>query len=257
LGESAQTLWKAVREEVVGRPHLVYAEIDDGQVHNAGYERWQESWGSYWPALDEFRTGCTLEHAGYMLTWLVAMFGPVQKMVSEAKLCIPEKGAETPPNYTTPDFATSTLTFKTGMVARLTMSVVAPHDHRLRIFCDDGILAVNEVWDFSEPVVAFPNLKTRLQQALHRRFGYSGRKVIPLARKSAFPLKKGDTPMGFGIGIAEMARSIKAGQSPRLNADFGLHVTEVSLAIQHPEIFGHEYHVTTSFEEMEPMPWAA
>lgn len=257
LGECAQTLWKAVRDEVAGKPRLVYAEIDDGLVHKAGYKRWLTSYGAHWPAEDEFKTGCTLEHAGYVLSWLVSMFGPVQKMVSESTLCIADKGAHTPKDYTTPDFATSTLTFESGMLARITMSVVAPHDHRLRIFCEKGIISVNEVWDFSEDVTVTPVLESRWAQALKRRFKRDGKFKLPPVRKSAFPTEKGAPTMGFAIGIAEMADALKTGRKPRLNKEFGLHITEVSLAIQHPEIFGHEYIVQSQFEKMEPMPWAA
>ena len=40
LGETAQTLWKALRERVVGTVRLVYAEMDDGMVFRMPYRRW-------------------------------------------------------------------------------------------------------------------------------------------------------------------------------------------------------------------------
>lgn len=33
LGETAQTIWKALRDKVIGTVRLVYAEMDDGMVH--------------------------------------------------------------------------------------------------------------------------------------------------------------------------------------------------------------------------------
>ena len=40
LGETAQTLWKAVRDGAVGRVALVYAEIDDNPVYLMRPEGW-------------------------------------------------------------------------------------------------------------------------------------------------------------------------------------------------------------------------
>ncbi|MEO0911820.1 MAG: Gfo/Idh/MocA family oxidoreductase, partial [Pseudomonadota bacterium] len=75
LSETAQTLAAAVRKGVAGTPRLVYAELDDGFIPQAPYAKWMSESGAPWPAEDEFRVGCTLEHAGYYLTWLMAMFG--------------------------------------------------------------------------------------------------------------------------------------------------------------------------------------
>src|SRR4028119_705640 len=61
LGETAQTIWKALREEVIGQVRLVYAEMDDGLVHRMPYRKWFSASGTPWPYKDEFEVGCTLE----------------------------------------------------------------------------------------------------------------------------------------------------------------------------------------------------
>lgn len=68
LGETAQTMWKALQEKIVGEVRLVYAEMDDGMVHQMRYHDWKSESGIPWPYKDEFEVGCTLEHAGYCLT---------------------------------------------------------------------------------------------------------------------------------------------------------------------------------------------
>src|SRR5262249_19068502 len=78
LGETAQTMWKVLREERVGPVRLVYAELDDGLVHKMPYKLWLSESGAPWPYEDEFEVGCTVEHAGYYLTWLAAFFGPIE-----------------------------------------------------------------------------------------------------------------------------------------------------------------------------------
>ena len=241
LGEAAQTLWSAVRRQDRGKPRLVYAELDDGLVHRLGYKNWKTETGEVWPARDEFKTGCTLEHAGYVLTWLVAMFGPVQRMVSFAQCLIPEKGPDTPEDYATPDFSCATLEFKDGVVARMTNSIIAHHDHNFRIYCDNGLLSVAETWDFSAAVRSVPVADTRLKRQAEKKLGLDFGKTLKPVRQRRLQTAKRGYQMDFALGIAEMAEAITEGRTPRLAGAFSLHITEVSLAVQHPDIYGAEY----------------
>ncbi|UWQ21555.1 Gfo/Idh/MocA family protein [Jannaschia sp. W003] len=241
LGEAAQTLRRAVVEQVRGRPRLVYAEMDDGLVHRIGYQNWRTRSGAPWPAEDEFRTGCTLEHAGYSLTWLVGLFGPVRHMVTGVGLLIPDKGPDTPEPYATPDFSCAVLRFDDGVMARLTNSIVAPHDHRFRVFCDDGVLEVDETWDFSAQIRSVPVADSRARRLARKTLGWDGGRVLkPVHRRRISTARRG-YHMDFALGVAEMAQAIRAGRVPRLAGEFSLHITEVSLAMQHPERFGAEY----------------
>ncbi|ETX13181.1 hypothetical protein OCH239_12995 [Roseivivax halodurans JCM 10272] len=257
LGEAAQTLIKAVRAQVRGKPRLVYAELDDGLVHRLGYRNWKTVTGATWPAEDEFATGCTLEHAGYALTWLVAMFGPVRRVVTEAACLITDKGPDTPPKYTTPDFTCACLSFDEGVVARLTNSIVALHDHRFRVFCENGIIETAETWDFCAPVRSIPIPETRLRRQAQKLLGLDGgRRLPPVAQRRIVTARRG-ARMDFALGIAEMAEAIAAGRRPRLAGAFSLHITEVSLAIQHPERFGHVYTPQSTPQPVKPVDWSA
>jgi len=255
LGEAAQTMWQALRQRVRGRPRLVYAEMDDGLVHRIGYQNWRTRTGAQWPAEDEFRTGCTLEHAGYALTWLVAMFGPVRRVVTTAHCLLRDKGPHTPLDYRTPDFSCACLDFDDGVIARLTNSIIAPHDHRFRIFCEDGILEVSETWDFKAPVRSVPVPSTRLRRQAQKTFGWDGgRRVSPVRKRRMSTARRG-YPMDFALGVAEMAQAIRSNRTPRLAGTFSLHITEVSLAIQHPERYGTEYVPTSEPQAIVPMTW--
>lgn len=256
LGEAAQTLWRAVREGAAGRPRLVYAEIDDGMVHRIGCENWRSVSGAPWPAMDEFAVGCTLEHAGYAVSWLAAIFGPVRRVVTAAALLFPEKGPSTPAAYATPDFTSGCLEFDDGVIARITNSIVAPHDHALRIFGEKGELRVDEIWDFAAPVRFRPVLEKRWRRVVEKKLGISGVKRIPPVRKADVASAPNGANMDFMRGLVEAAEAIEAGRAPRLSGGFALHITEVALALQHPERFGTEYRVTSGFEPMSPMPWA-
>ena len=113
-------------------------KLDDDFMPQAPYRRWQSISGAQWPYRDEFRVGCTLEHAGYYLTWLLAMFGTVERVIAaSANVAVGCIDGKLP---AAPDFSCATLFFKSGVVVRLTCSIVARHNHEIRIIGDDGIL---------------------------------------------------------------------------------------------------------------------
>lgn len=255
LGEAAQTFCKAVHDRVRGKPVLAYAEMDDGMVHRIGYENWVTRTGATWPATDELATGCTLEHAGYALSWLIALFGPVRRVVSVARLLIGDKGPDTPENYSTPDFSCACLEFDDGVVARLTNSIIAPHDHNLRVFCEDGIIEVEETWDFKAQVRSVPIPTSRVRRQAQKIFGWDGGRRLEPAHKREISTAKRGYPMDFALGLAEMAQALRSGRPPRLSGAFSLHVTEVSLAIQHPERFGTVYVPRSEPEPVRAMDW--
>jgi predicted dehydrogenase len=253
LGETAQTIWKALREQRVGPVRLVYAELDDGLVHKMPYKRWLSESGTPWPYQDEFEVGCTLEHAGYYLTWLAAFFGPVESVTAFSSCLVPDKDTATPPAKSTPDFSVACLKFASGVVARLTCSIVAPHDHGLTIVGDEGLIATKDCWYYRSLVYI-----RRLMTIRRKTFLSLWKTRYPLA-KSGLKLRhkhNGSQQMDFARGVAEMAAAIKEGRTCRLSPRFSLHVLEVTLAIQNALERSTTYQVTTTFDPVEPMPWA-
>jgi predicted dehydrogenase len=252
LGESAQTLWKAVRNNAVGKVRLVYAEMDDGLVHKMPYKEWQSDSGFTWPYKDEFEVGCTLEHAGYYTTWLTAIFGPAKSVSAFSSCLVPDKETDTelsPSN--TPDFSVACIQFASGIVARLTCSIVAPHDHSLRVIGDNGILSVKDCWFYGSPVTTRRSFRIR-------------RKVLFWPIASKFPMVRkpprfkhtGAAQMDFARGPAELANAVLEKRPNRIGADFSLHNNELVLAIQNAKETGAPQALQTSFQPMEPMEWA-
>ena len=262
LGETAQTLWKALREGAIGRVRLVYAEMDDGMIHRRDYRAWAGASGAPWPAEDEFEVGCTLEHAGYFVTWLAAFFGPAETVASYAACLVPDKGTGSPLDPPdTPDFSVGCIRFASGVTARLTCSIVGPHDHSLRIVGDDGVLTIDECWDYGSPV--YLRRRGPLSDRAEK-FHLAGPPVRlgsrrrPLARRPAFRYGgKGANRMDFCRGVAELAGSIAEGRPCRLSGRFSLHVNEIVLALQDPAGMGSPRRLTTAFDPVEPMPWAS
>ncbi|MBZ0129770.1 MAG: Gfo/Idh/MocA family oxidoreductase [Rhodobacteraceae bacterium] len=249
LGEAAQVLAGAVRDGVAGRPRLVYAELDDGFIPQAPYEDWRSASGAPWPYGDEFRVGCTLEHAGYYLTWLVAMFGPVVRVVAASAELVEAK----PGGGGASDFSVAVLFFADGVVARLTCSIIAPHDHRIRVIGDKGVLAVRRAWDNAAKVRFHRRLRLR-----RRLIDLPvGRRIRPRGATHPKVARTGAAAMNFALGPAEMAASLAEGRPCRLSADFALHLTEVTLAIQNSGDHSDAQVMTTSCEKPEAMSWLA
>jgi predicted dehydrogenase len=254
LGQAAQTLWRGVRDKVVGDVRLVYAELDDGMVHRMPYKKWRGVSGAPWPFKDEFEVGCTLEHAGYYLGWLIAMFGPVESVTAYSECLIRDKLTDmelSPPD--TPDFSVGILKFAGGVVARLSTTLVGPHDHSIRIIGEQGVLGLQDCW-FNDGRVYF------------RKLISIRRKTFLSPLKSTYKLPKtprikvistGGNRMDYAAGVAELAAAIEQGRPCRLSTRFSLHVNEIALALQNAGNRSETYITRSRFEPIEPLDWAA
>ena len=160
---------------------------------------------------------------------------------------LPQKGVED----AAPDFSVATLFFESGMVARLTCSIVAQHDHGLRIIGDDGTLEVGEAWANDAPV------KVRRRFAVRRRLVESPRRKTYKIKGPTHPKvgRRGAASMNFALGPAEVLDALAAGRPSRLGGDFALHLTEVTLAIQNAR-GGAVVDIESRCGTMTPMPWA-
>lgn len=256
LGESAQTAWAAIRAGRIGRPVLVYAELDDGMVHLANYRQWVSRSGRSWPARDEFATGCTFEHAGYAITVLAAMFGPVRRVTAVARVLVPDKATLPPLADPAPDFSVGVLEFDGGVAARLTSSIVAPYDHRMRFVGEAATIEIREPWDYASPVLLRRPAKKRLERFVERRFGGLPPSRLPSARRTPFPRGRGVPTMDLMRGVAELADAIVEGRRCRLDEDFAVHVTEVTERLQFPQRFQGAPAVQSQFSPIDPMEWA-
>jgi predicted dehydrogenase len=257
LGETAQTIWKALRKNAIGEVRLVYAELDDGLIHRMRYRRWFSDSGCPWPYKDEFETGCTLEHAGYYVTWLIAFFGPAVRVTSFASCRIPDKQTDVPLEAIAPDFSVACIEFASGVVARLTCSIVAPHDHSLRIIGDEGVLITHECWDYGSPVYLKRRNKLALWAEKHRLLsllpGIAARRCPLVRRPSCGKRSRKAYPMDFARGVAEMAGAIVEKRPCRMPPRYALHANEIVLAIQESSRMGSSQPLKTSCEPMEPM----
>jgi hypothetical protein len=167
------------------------------------------------------------------------------------------------------------------MVARLTFSISAPADHRMRLIGARGILSIDSYRHYRCPVFleifdqiglnARKAMSVRRHALLGRIFGVGGR-PLPLLR---LPLPHGGRSPRLGLaprawlaalkrrevndqdkvlGVAELAEAIEQGRPAFPPPDFTLHITELTFAIQGAGVSGASAPLTTSFAPLDPRP---
>ena len=67
---------------------------------------------------------------------------------------------------------------------------------------------------------------------------------------------RGAQNRNFCRGVAELAEAIREGRPSRLSANYCLHVVEMTLAIHNALENASTYHLSTSFDPIEPMAYA-
>lgn len=251
LGDAAQTVWAALRKGEVGRPLLALAELNEGMVHKMLHERWVSSSGVVWPFRDEFETGCVLEHGGYVLTWLTAFFGGMEDLTASSYVIDTEKSSGA---NLGPDFSCATLRFASGVVARVTLSIIAPPNHGLTIVGEEGVLEVADIWDFDSPVYI---RRRAIPDAANPSNYLEPRTAYPMTRGPERSFRYNDThDIDWMRGVAELAQAIRAGERSRLSGDRALHILEATLAISDARGRDSYRRIEHPFESVEPMAWA-
>jgi predicted dehydrogenase len=284
--DAVSTMSKAVRDGAIGKPVLVNAELDDNPAHLMNLEKVQSPTGAPFPYVEEFQEGCTVEHVGYHLAWICAMFGPAASVTAFSKTLVEHKTDTplSPPD--TPDFSVGCLNFANGVAARITCTWVAPRDHRLRIIGEKGEICADNAFHDQAPVhlerfsrVSLSARKAytvRTQPLIGRMFGIGGQR-IPLVRRWKSHAVEAERGVGRSLkhrvvswlrrreiyaqdkllGIAEMVRAIREGRPQPMPPDFLIHLNELTLLIQRSGPEGITAKTTTSFKPIEPLPEVA
>ncbi|MGE5539452.1 MAG: Gfo/Idh/MocA family protein [Gemmatimonas sp.] len=281
--DAVSTMWNAVRKGAIGKPVLIYAELDDNPAHLMDLHKVQSPTGRPFPYAEELQEGCTVEHVAYHLVWICAMFGPARSVTAFSKHLVPNKVPTplSPPD--TPDLSVACLDFDDGVAARITCSWVAPRDHRFRVIGDQGEISIDNVFHDQSPVrlerfsrVSLAARKAhtvRNQPLIGRRFGIGGVR-LPLVRRWKSHAVEAERGVGTSLkhrfvswlrrkeiyaqdkflGIAEMVRAMREGRPQPMQPDFLMHLNELTMLIHGAGPKGVAVTPTTTFRTMQPLP---
>lgn len=281
--DTVRTIAEAIREKAIGKPLLVYAELDDNPIHLMEFENVKSQTGAVWPLEEEIEEGCTFEHVGYHLVWICGILGPAISVTAFSSELIEKKSVKFNTFSGTPDYSVACLHFANGATARITCSVVAPRNHRMRIIGEHGELSAEGYRQYQSPVSLEEYRKGNLTARKFRTienskflsllFGIGGRK-LKLIHHSKSHAVEGDNQSKSSIknkmvefirrkevyaqdkfiGIAEFAREISLNEPQYLNSDFLTHVNELTLLIQGAGVNGIAVKPITTFKEIGKIP---
>lgn len=281
FSDAVRTMWKAVLDGAIGVPALVYAELDDNPAHLMHLDKVRSPTGAPFPYVEELQEGCTVEHIGYHLVWICAMFGPATSVTAFSKALIDNKTTTPLSPSDTPDLSVVCLDFANGVAARITCSWVAPRDHRFRIVGREGELSADNVFHDQSPLrlerFSRVSLSARKAYTIRRHptlgglFGVGGRR-LKLSRGWKSHAVEAERGVGRTwkhrlvswlrrreiyaqdkfLGIAEMARAIQTGSAQPTPSDFLIHLNELTLMIQRAGPNGIAVKPATTFEPLKP-----
>ena len=154
----------------------------------------------------------------YYLTALIALMGPVQRVSSSTRITFPERLISSQPHageviqVNTPTHIAGTLEFANGAIATLITSFDIWHHHmpNIEIYGTEGSLRVPDPNTFGGPV-----LLRRMNEAEWHEM----------------PLTHGYTDNSRGIGLADMAYSIRTGTPHRASETLAFHVLDIMQAL--------------------------
>lgn len=233
LGEAQQTLWKAVRDGMVGEVLEVVSHIMHGRI-----EKRNENPVPYFspgagPMLD---VGC------YPLNVLTSIFGPVRRVRgASADILIPERTIGAGPNQgknfrvTTPDHVTGLFEFTNGVTGRLTASftIGATTLPGIEIYGTEGSLSMSCSFLFNSEV-----------------------KFCSAGEQEWRPVPFVAEPFGgieWSRGLLDIQDAIRNRRPLRCSGKQAYHILDICLAILEAAEEGRAKELKTTFEPPKPV----
>ena len=280
--DAIYTIWKAIRDGAIGKPVLIYAELDDNPAHLMSLDKVQSPTGAPFPYREELQEGCTVEHVAYHLVWLCAMFGPATFVTAAGDCLVRPKMAELLDPDDTPDVSVAFLQFANGVSARITCSWVAPRNHSFCVIGDAGMISADNIFHDQSPLFlerfSRVSLSARKFRSLRVHAGWGwllgiGGRRLRLVRRWKSHAVEAERGVGTTIkhkivswlrrrevyaqdkllGIAEMVLALDEGRQQPMPEDFLIHINELTLMIHSAGVGGVARAPLTSFAQL-PFP---
>lgn len=247
----------ALADGEIGAPKLVYAEMEDGPVFRDNWQQWSSASGAPWPGKHEFEIGCTLEHAGYGLSWLIGLFGSIRHISGYSGTFFLDKGVPIAPDAMAPDFSSAILTFENGVIARLTCGLCAPRNRALTIMGERGTLTIADLWDDRSAVfIQSPDVQPPVGFRIMRRLEEKLGRVLPLHFNAGKRLRYGTqkrkklprfpSQIDFCAGLDAVAQAAQTPDKRQALGRRALHITEAALVINRISDHDGRYTMTSA-----------
>lgn len=234
LGGGIQTARKLVDDGWIGTPVAA-----TGFMMGSGHESWHPDPDFFY----QVGGGPMFDMGPYYLTALVFLLGPVHRVTSSARITFPERTITSRPRYgekisvQTPTHIAGVLDFETGTIGTLITSFDikggTSHFPYIEIYGTEGSLQVPDPNTFGGPVFV-------------KRTGTGDWREMPLTH--------GFTEQGRGLGVADMAYSMRTGRSHRANGELAYHILDIMNSFLDASREGKHYHMESTCDRPKPLP---
>lgn len=232
LGAGIQTCRKLIDDGWIGTPVAATAFM-----LGHGPESWHPNPGFFY----EPGAGPMFDMGPYYLTTLVTLLGPVRRVTGSARISFPERVVTNTQNFgaripvTTPTHIAGVMDFAAGAVGTIITSfdVWSAQVPRIEIYGSEGTLSVPDPNTFGGPV-------------LIRRAGASAWSEVPLAY--------GYAENSRGLGLADVASSIRSGRAQRASGELAYHVLDLMHAFHDASREGRHIELESSCDRPASLP---
>lgn len=247
LGGGLQTCRRLLDEGVIGKP--VFAQ---GMMISRGPESFHPNPKFFY----EPGAGPLMDMGPYYYTAMLALFGPAIRVCGAAKQVQPTRVAKAAASaycgQTFPcqvdTFITSTLEFASGMTANIITCWDLPNAYwesglpLLQVFGTEGMLILPDPNTFGG---ISPHPMQQVGTTVRLRRGDGDYEQIPLCY--------GFTENSRGLGLADLARCIRTGGTPRITPESSLHVLEMMEGTLEAARTGQYHQMRTVCCQPEPL----
>lgn len=231
MGAGFQTCRQLIDSGAIGRPLSAVAFM-----MSSGMETWHPN-----PEFFYKHGGGPISDMGpYYLTALTSFFGPMKRVSGSAQITMPQRLITSQPRagtvieVETPTHVTGTIDFHNGVVATLITSfdIKAHSLPTLEIYGTEGTLAVPDPNGFGGPIRV-------------RRAGDQYWTNVPVELPYADNWR--------GLGVADMAKALRAGGSHRANGQMTYHVLEAIKAFERSSRTNRHVLLKSTCERPQPL----
>lgn len=230
LGAPQQAAMRHVAEGTIGKPRLIYAEVNHGRI-----ESWHPNPAPF------YEVGPNLDVGVYPLTLTTALFGPVKHLQAFATTLSADRITKEGVAFTikAPDYYVINLEFASGEIMRMTSNFYVSNKTKqaegIEFHGDKGSLYLSS-WFALNATLEYAD------------FG----QTYSLLRD-----KTSDEVIDWAIGLNDFAFALQENRAPRLQGEHAAHIVEILEATNTSVKTGERIELSSTFSRPAPMPQEA
>lgn len=241
LGAGLQTGRDLIDEGAIGQPIAAAA-----YMFTHGHETWHRDPAFYYQP----GAGPMLDMGPYYVTALVSLLGPVRRVASSTGASFPQRTISSEPRYgetidvNTPTHIVASLDFASGAIASLITSfdLYDTTHSTLTVYGTEGTLRLPDPNTFGGEI------------SLLRGPGPVERGTRPVVDNwEAVPLRHDFATDARGLGVADLARALRAGDAGRASGELAFHVLEIMHATLDSSAQGRHIEIASTAQRPAPL----